>query len=67
MPIFDRIADRETPIRRLAIAFENVVDEGFEGYGNITPAERSFRRTAASVGPENTHISCSLLLGTKKS
>lgn len=45
MPIFDRIADRETPIRRLAIAFENVVDEGFEGYGNITPAERSFRRT----------------------
>ena len=45
MPIFDRIADRETPIRRLAIAFENVIDEGFEGYGNITPVERSFRRT----------------------
>ena len=51
MPIFDRIADRETPIRRLAIAFENVVDEGCEGYGNITPAERSFRRTG-----EHAHI-----------
>ena len=36
MPIFDRIADRETPIRRLAIAFENVVDEGCEGYDLFT-------------------------------
>ena len=45
MPLYDKLADRQTPIRRLAIAFENVIDEGFEGYGNITPVERSFRRT----------------------
>ena len=36
MPIFDRITDRETPIRRLAIAFCDVVDEGCEGYDFFT-------------------------------
>ena len=32
LPLYDKLADRHTPIRRLAIAFEDVVDEGCEGY-----------------------------------
>lgn len=36
MPLFDKLADRQTPIHRLAIAFEDVVDEGCEGYDLFT-------------------------------
>ena len=36
LPLFDRIADREVPIRRLALAFEDVVDESCEGYDFFT-------------------------------
>lgn len=36
LPLFDRIADKSVPIRRLAIAFEDVVDESCEGYDFFT-------------------------------
>ena len=37
---FDRLADRKTPIRRLAIAFMDVCDEGCEGYDFFTDWDR---------------------------
>ena len=36
MELFDRIAHRETPIRRLAISFNDVCDEACEGYDFFT-------------------------------
>lgn len=36
LPLYDRIADEKIPIRRLAIAFEDVVDESCEGYDFFT-------------------------------
>ncbi|MDO5444905.1 MAG: DNA repair protein [Eubacteriales bacterium] len=39
VPLYDRLADRKTPIRRLAIAFCDVVDEGCEGYDLFTDWE----------------------------
>ena len=36
LDLFDKIADRNVKIRRLAIAFEDVVDEGCEGYDMFT-------------------------------
>ena len=36
LPLFDRLADRKVLIRRLAISFCDVVDEGCEGYDFFT-------------------------------
>ena len=36
MPLFDRLADKNVPIRRLALAFCDVVDEACEGYDFFT-------------------------------
>lgn len=46
MPLYDRLADRETPIRRLAIAFCDVVDEECEGYDLFTDWEAVEREKA---------------------
>lgn len=36
IPLFDRLADRQIPIRRLAVSFCDVIDEGCEGYDLFT-------------------------------
>ena len=36
LELFDRIADKHVPIRRLAISFNDVCDEGCEGYDFFT-------------------------------
>ena len=67
MPIFDRIADRETPIRRLAIAFENVVDEGCEGYDLFTDwhaVEREKARERAVMEINGRYGKNAVLRGT---
>lgn len=67
MPIFDRIADRQTPIRRLAIAFENVVDEGCEGYDLFTDwhaVEREKARERAVMEINGRYGKNAVLRGT---
>lgn len=67
MPIFDRITDRETPIRRLAIAFENVVDEGCEGYDLFTDwhaVEREKARERAVMEINGRYGKNAVLRGT---
>lgn len=67
LPIFDRIADRETPIRRLAIAFENVVDEGCEGYDLFTDwhaVEREKARERAVMEINDRYGKNAVLRGT---
>ena len=67
LPIFDRIADRETPIRRLAIAFENVVDEGCEGYDLFTDwhaVEREKARERAVMEINGRYGKNAVLRGT---
>ena len=39
LELFDRIADRDTPIRKLSISFGDVCDEGCEGYDFFTDWE----------------------------
>lgn len=39
LELYDRIADRDVPVRRLGISFDNVVDEGCEGYDLFTDFE----------------------------
>lgn len=39
LELFDRIADRETPIRKLSVSFNDVCDEGCEGYDFFTDWE----------------------------
>ena len=46
LQLFDRIADRQIPIRRLGIAFCDVVDEGCEGYDFFTDWEAVEREKA---------------------
>lgn len=46
LALFDEIADRDVPIRRLAIAFCDVVDEGCEGYDFFTDWEAVEREKA---------------------
>ena len=46
MALFDRLADRSVPIRRLAIAFCDTVDEGCEGYDFFTDWESVEREKA---------------------
>lgn len=52
--LFDKIANRAVPIRRLGIDFENVVDEGCEGYDLFTDMvevekEKSRERTVLAL------------------
>ena len=54
MPVFDKTTDRSVPIRRLGIVFENVCDEGCEGYDLFTDydrveQERSLQNTVLSL------------------
>ena len=46
MPLFDKLADRHVLIRRLAIAFCDVVDEGCAGYDFFTDWEAVEREQA---------------------
>ena len=44
--IYDKTTDRRTPIRRLGICFENICDEGCEGYNLFTDFEAVERERA---------------------
>ncbi|MBR4394463.1 MAG: DNA repair protein, partial [Oscillospiraceae bacterium] len=46
LALFDRVAVREVPIRRLAISFNDVCDEGCEGYDFFTDWEAVEREKA---------------------
>ena len=46
MELFDRVADHKVPIRRLAISFNDVCDEGCEGYDFFTDWEAVEREKA---------------------
>ena len=47
LDIYDRTTDRSTPIRRLGIGFEDVCDEGCEGYDLFTNFEEVEREKTA--------------------
>ena len=67
MPLYDKLADRHTPIRRLAIAFEDVVDEGCEGYDLFTDwasVEREKARERAVMEIAEKYGKNALLRGT---
>ena len=67
MPLFDKLADRSTPIRRLAIAFCDVVDEGCEGYDLFTDwaaVEREKARERAVMEIAEKYGKNALLRGT---
>ena len=54
MALFDKTTDSTTPIRRLGIAFENVCDEGCEGYNLFTDfaaveKERALQHTVLGI------------------
>lgn len=46
LELFDRVADKKVPIRRLAISFNDVCDEGCEGYDFFTDWEAVEREKA---------------------
>lgn len=67
IPLFDKLADRHTPIRRLAIAFEDVIDEGCEGYDLFTDwasVEREKARERAVMEITDKYGKNYLLRGT---
>lgn len=67
LPLYDKLADRHTPIRRLAIAFEDVVDEGCEGYDLFTDwasVEREKARERAVMQIAEKYGKNALLRGT---
>ena len=67
MPLYDKLADRHTPIRRLAIAFEDVVDEGCEGYDLFTDwhaVEREKARERAVMEINGRYGKNAVLRGT---
>lgn len=54
MALYDKTTDPSTPIRRLGIAFENVCDEGCEGYNLFTDfaavdKERTLQRAVIGI------------------
>ena len=67
MELFDRIADRHTPIRRLAISFCDVCDEGCEGYDFFTDwaaVEREKARERAILAIDDRYGKNAVLRGT---
>ncbi len=65
--LFDENVDRVTPIRRLGIGFDNVVDEGKEGYNlftDMTEVEREKSRERAVLGLKKKYGKNSVLVGT---
>ena len=67
LPLFDRLADRQIPIRRLAIAFCDVVDESCEGYDLFTDwaaIDREKARERAVMEIAEKHGKNALLRGT---
>lgn len=67
LSVFDNIADRSVPIRRLAIAFEDVVDEGCEGYDFFTDwnaVEREKARERAILGLSEKYGKNAVMRGT---
>ena len=67
LTLFDRIADDETPIRRLGISFDDVCDEGCEGYDFFTDwnsAEREKARERAVLELSARYGKNAVLRGT---
>ncbi len=65
--LYDKIADRTVPIRRLAIAFEDVVDESCEGYDFFTDwnaIEREKARERAIMGLAEKYGKNAVMRGT---
>lgn len=51
--VYEKTTNRDVPIRRLGLCFENVVDEGCEGYDlftNMEEVEREKKRESAVLG-----------------
>ena len=58
LSIYDKTTNRSTPIRRLGLIFENVCDEGCEGYDLFTDfdaveREKSLQRTMIEIGQKH--------------
>lgn len=53
LALFDRLADRETPIRRLSIAFPDLESSSYEGYdlfSDVEALEKERKRESALLG-----------------
>lgn len=67
LEIFDRIADRDTPIRKLSISFGDVCDEQCEGYDFFTDpdaVESEKAREKAVLGIMDKYGKNAVLRGT---
>ena len=67
MELFDRVADHKVPIRRLAISFNDVCDEGCEGYDFFTDwaaVEREKAREQAVLEISDRYGKNAVLRGT---
>lgn len=65
--LFDENVDRVTPVRRLGIGFDNVVDESKEGYNLFTDmaeVEREKSRERTVLGLKKKYGKNSVLVGT---
>ena len=65
--LFDRLADPHVPIRRLSLSFENIIDEGCEGYTlfcdrNALEKEKAKERAVMEIAEK--HGKNALLHGT---
>lgn len=65
--IFDRIADRRVPIRRLSVYFENIVDEAHERYDlftDMTGVEKEKKRERVVLSVKEKYGKNAILVGT---
>ena len=64
--VYEKTTNRDVPIRRLALCFENVVDEGCEGYDlftNMEEVEREKKRESAVLGIKTKYGKNAILKG----
>lgn len=67
LAIYDETTDRKTPIRRLYIDFENVVDESYESYDlftDLAEVEREKKRERAVLAVKRKYGKNAILTGT---
>ena len=67
LEVFDGTTDRSTPIRRLSMDFENVVDEAYESYDlftDTTKTEKEKRSQRAALDIKKKYGKNSILVGT---
>ena len=64
--VYEKTTNRDVPIRRLGLCFENVVDEGCEGYDpftNMEEVEREKKRESAVLGIKTKYGKNAILKG----